>query len=135
MFVTLDGHDFLRLGSEQIFDALYHLVVELLQIAFAIFRHVFGHTVLGALLEFVNTVATRIAHGDFRFFTFLIALFGEVATTLFGEGRNAQTDHFAVIFGHDAHIANMLLSQGLMAMVRESGVVMAATLLIGTIEP
>ena len=86
MFVTLDGHDFLRLGSEQIFDALYHLVVELLQIAFAIFRHVFGHTVLGALLEFVDTVATHIAHGDFRFFTFLIALFGEVAATLFGEG-------------------------------------------------
>ena len=87
--MTLHGHDFLRLGGQELFDALYHLVVELLQIALGVFGHVFGHTVFGALLEFVDSVATRVANGDLGFLTFLVALLCEVAAALFGEGRDA----------------------------------------------
>ena len=70
--------------------------------------------VLDGLLEFVDAVAAGVADGHLGFLGLAVALLGQVAAALLGEGRDAQADHLAVVFGHDADVAvdDSLLNDG-----------------------
>ena len=88
--------------------------MDFLEVGFGVLLHVFGQAVLDSLLQFFDAVAACVANGHLGFLAFLITLLGEVAATLFGEGRDAQADDFAVVFRHDSYVG---IDDGLFDMV------------------
>ena len=99
----LDSHDFLALDGKLFVNFLNHLVVNFLKIGFSIFLEVFRESVLHRFFEAFDAIAASVAHSNLSVFAMAVTLLCEVATTFFRQGRYAQANHFAVVFGHDAY--------------------------------
>lgn len=118
--------------------------MNLLQLFFTAFLGVFGQSVLYGFLQGVDGITACITYTYLGSFSFSLTLFGKLFTAFFRQWRDADTDNLTIVSGMMPRLEsmmafsmtrNMLLSHGLMAMLRASGVVTAATLLIGTILP
>ena len=77
--------------------------MQLLELLFAVLLHVLGHAVLHGLLQGVDAVAAGVADAYLGILGHLLTLLGELLAALFGEGRYAETDDFAVVLGGDAY--------------------------------
>lgn len=83
---SLDRHDLLLLGSEELVDLLDEAVVELLYFAFGVLSYVLWSVVcLDTLLDSIVGVTARIAYAYLGILCVGLDLLDEFATAIFGE--------------------------------------------------
>ena len=78
--------------------------MELLKLELGILLVVLRKTVLDSLLQLVLDVSTHITYLDLGLLSNLVALLGQVATTLLGRHRDVQADHLTIVLGGDTYI-------------------------------
>ena len=77
--------------------------MELLHFAFGILSYVLRSIVcLDALLDSIIGVTASVTDADLGIFGITLDLLDELATAIFGEGRNAETDEFTIVLGSNA---------------------------------
>ena len=110
--LVLHSHDFLFLVSVEVVHLLDVLVVQFLELLFAVLLYVFGHTILNSLLQCIDAVAARIADTDLGMLGNLFTLLGKLLTTILGKRGNAEADNLTIVLGHDAKGMRHLLWSG-----------------------
>ena len=76
--------------------------MNLLNFCFRVFLDILRSPVgFDALLQLFDCIAAGVTNTDLGSFCFLLGLFSQLATTLFRQRRNTQTDHFTIVFRSD----------------------------------
>ena len=132
----LHCHNLFVLNLEHAINLLDVLVVCLLNLVLIVLLHVFGSAGLDGLLQFLDGIATSVAHTHFGGLCLFRTLLRQVLTAFLGQGWDTETDELTdesmMAFSMTLSID---FSQGLMVMLRASGVLSDATLLSGTMLP
>ena len=100
-----DGENFFFFGRKDFVNLFHKAVVDFLSLCLGVFLDILGHALFDGLFEAFDSIAAGVTYTYLGLLDFAFALLDKLFTALFGQRRDADAYHLAIVFGHDAEVA------------------------------